>query len=119
MTLADRIIEVRASTGLGKKAFGKLFGVSHAAVDQWENGKTKSLKHHIVAEMEAKTGFCAIWINTGKGAKRVENHPGFVTERPTEYTSTDLKILEMLKKLPEEQKLRELAYLESEASRRD
>ena len=87
MALADRIIKVRASTGLGKQAFGKLFGVTHAAVDQWENGKTKSLKHYVVAKMEAETGFSAIWINTGKGPERADKPADSVKEEMKEYNA--------------------------------
>ena len=71
MTLSRRIKEVRATTGLNKSQFGKLAGVSHAAVGQWENDETKSIKFSILMKIQKDTGFSAAWIDSGRGPKKV------------------------------------------------
>lgn len=71
MTLSNRIQEVRKATQLNKVQFGKLVGVSHSAVGQWESGETKSLKYAKLMKIEKETGFSANWIDTGKGSKMI------------------------------------------------
>ena len=73
-SLASRIQEIRKHTKLNKVQFGKLAGVSHAAVGQWEGGETKSLKFEALMRIQKETGYDANWIDTGKGSK-------FVTDR--------------------------------------
>ena len=70
MMLSNRIKEIRASTGLNKVQFGKLFGVTHSAVGQWENGDTKALKSDVLIDMERKTGYRSQWISKGTLPKK-------------------------------------------------
>lgn len=70
MTLANRIKEVMGE--LTPSEFARACGVSPAAVTQWLKGDTKALKADPVALMEAKFGYRASWIVTGKGTKKIE-----------------------------------------------
>lgn len=45
-------------------------GVTQAAVSQWLDGTTRSLKAEKAARIEAATGYRASWIVTGKGPKK-------------------------------------------------
>lgn len=76
MSLAQRIKEIRQETGLNKVQFGKLLGVSHSAVNQWENGETKSLKYDVLAKIQQKTGFMPDWVNHGKPPKKSHKRGG-------------------------------------------
>lgn len=70
MTLADRIREAMG-TGMKPADLAREAGVTQAAVSQWLDGTTKSLKAEKAARIEAATGYRANWIVTGKGPKKV------------------------------------------------
>ena len=81
MSLAARIKEVMGSTPRGE--FAKVCRVSAGAVTQWLDGTTETLKAEPVALMEAKYGYRASWIVTGKGTKKIDQ-PAEVAWRFTE-----------------------------------
>lgn len=71
MTLADRIKEA-----MGAKTPAEIARAtkrSPAAVTQWTDGSTKSLKAETADLLEKATGYRASWIITGKGPKTLEN----------------------------------------------
>jgi phage repressor protein C with HTH and peptisase S24 domain len=86
MSLANRITEIRHDTGKNKSQFGKELGVSHAAVQQWENGETKSISYDVLTRLEKKYGYNPEWVNSGKLPKKssrylkvAENTPAYRT----------------------------------------
>lgn len=71
MGLAERIREAmgaRSAADLARAA-----QVSPAAVTQWLDGKTKTLKSDKAALLEIATGYRATWLATGKGPKMAGN----------------------------------------------
>jgi len=71
MTLADRIKEA-----MGVKTAADIARATRrtpAAVTQWMDGTTKSLKAETADLLEKATGYRAGWIITGKGPKTLEN----------------------------------------------
>ena len=70
-TLQERIAEIMETAGLTVGEIAQLTGVSSSAVTQWKEGPTKTIKAAPATKLAAKTGFSAIWISTGEGAKRL------------------------------------------------
>lgn len=68
-TKGERILEARKAAGLTQKKLGEACGVSHAAVQQWESGASKSLRPSNLFAVEKATGHSAYWIETGRGDK--------------------------------------------------
>lgn len=79
MELKDRLREVMEGAGLKKLQLSKAAGVSSGAVTQWLDGSTKAIKSDKAANLQAKTGYSAVWIATGVGEKLVataQAYPG-------------------------------------------
>lgn len=75
-----RIKELRAAFDLSQADLAKSLGMSPAAVAQWELNKTKP-GFESRAKIEAKYGWSAKWIETGKGlrvARKLVDHLGKV-----------------------------------------
>lgn len=72
-SLASRIKEVMGD--MTPSDFAAACGVSPASVTFWLNGDTKALKAEPVANMEARFGYRASWIVTGKGPKKIADKP--------------------------------------------
>lgn len=70
-TLQERIAEIMAAANLTVGQIAELTGVSSSAVTQWKDGPTKTIKASPATKLAAKTGYSAIWISTGEGAKRL------------------------------------------------
>lgn len=68
-TLQERIAEIMSATGLSVGDIAGIADVSSSAVTQWKDGPTKSLKTAPATKLAAKTGYSAMWIATGEGAK--------------------------------------------------
>lgn len=66
MTTRERIKEVRELLELTGEAFGKLAGVSKAAVSQWESGRTTPQRDALLS-LKRKRGISPEWITSGKG----------------------------------------------------
>ena len=64
--ISDRIKELRKTLGLSQEKFGKLAGVSKAAVSQWELGITKPERDALLALRKNKQ-INTLWITTGDG----------------------------------------------------
>lgn len=78
MALKDRIEEILGTSGLSKGALAEVAGVSAGAVSLWLNESpsgTKSLKAGTAEKIQAKTGFSAVWVATGKGPKMASQIP--------------------------------------------
>jgi transcriptional regulator with XRE-family HTH domain len=55
---------------LSQSEIARRLGISASAVNQIENGVTKSLKATTAARMEEETGFSARWLSSGEGNQR-------------------------------------------------
>lgn len=81
-TLAERIKAAREAAGIERPAdLAHMIGIKPAAVYQWENGTTKSLKADTLARLSKVTGVSADWIRDGTGSM----HGGGVREEPAPY----------------------------------
>lgn len=76
-TLKQRIEDLMQETGMDERAVAAAAGVSRSAVTQWlgkggDNSKEiKSLGVRPACKLEEATGFKALWLATGDGAKKV------------------------------------------------
>lgn len=75
MELKDRLLEVMVGAGLERLQFAKAAKVTSGAVTQWLDGSTKSIKSVKAANLQAATGYSAVWIATGEGDKLVATTP--------------------------------------------
>lgn len=74
--LAERVIEVRESTGKIPAEFAREVGISKSALSQIEDGSTKTLKHETALGMQRISGYRADWIATGRGSKKAKPTEG-------------------------------------------
>lgn len=68
-TLDQRIQEI-IDAGFTQAELFRAAGVSKGTANQWLNGQIKSIKLQYAQGIEAKTGFRAEWIVTGKGERK-------------------------------------------------
>lgn len=80
MGLADRIKEAMGDRKPG--AFAKETGVSPAAVTQWLDGSTKTLKAETAEKIEAVTGYSWRWLTSGRGPKLAAQYTGGQSNLP-------------------------------------
>ena len=73
--ISDRIKELRKTLGLSQEKFGKLAGVSKAAVSQWELGITKPERDALLALRKNKQ-INTLWVTTGDGDIFDKSSPG-------------------------------------------
>lgn len=66
MDTGERIKLARQKLELTQEAFGKLAGVSKAAVSYWENGRTKPERDALL-NLKHKRGISPEWVTSGKG----------------------------------------------------
>lgn len=67
-TSGERIRYARNNAGLTQNELGGACGVSRAAVTQWENGSSKSLRPENLFAVAKATKTNAQWLATGKGS---------------------------------------------------
>jgi phage repressor protein C with HTH and peptisase S24 domain len=84
MGLAERIRE--AMGRMSPADVARAAEVTPAAVTQWLDGTTKSLRAETAAKLEHATGYLASWIVTGKGPKRSTTNA--VSEPAAEYRTS-------------------------------
>lgn len=63
-------------------AFARETGVSPAAVTQWLDGSTKTLKAETAEKIEAVTGFSWRWLTSGRGPKLAAQYAGSEGQAP-------------------------------------
>lgn len=71
MALKDRI-QALLDAGFTRTEIAKAAKKSQSAVTQWLSGDTKELKSDSAAGIQAFTGFNAVWLATGQGARMAE-----------------------------------------------
>lgn len=95
--LADRIKRIRSEMGLSGAEFARRIGASRSAVNQIEDGTTKSLKATTLVAIERASGFNADWVATGRGQEK--KRPGALPDGDEAQID---KIYSGLIKLPKE-----------------
>ena len=68
-TLAERVRDACAATGLNTAAIASRLGISRAAVAQWMNGDSKRIRMERLFGLADMSGFEARWIALGVGPK--------------------------------------------------
>lgn len=69
-TLQERMAELMAESKWSIGEIAKIADVSSSAVSQWVNGQTASIKLEPAIRLERESGFSALWLANGKGAKK-------------------------------------------------
>ena len=79
--LSNRIKRIRDVLGLSQEALGDIAKISKQAVQQWESGQTKNIRNEQLFLLQAKTGFSAEWIATGRGNELIIDADNPMMER--------------------------------------
>lgn len=80
MELKDRIREAMEGAQLKPLQLAKATGRSSGAVTHWINGRTKSLKADTANSIQHATGYCAEWLISGKGVKKLRKESSGIYE---------------------------------------
>jgi transcriptional regulator with XRE-family HTH domain len=84
-TLAERCLEARLAAGYENRSeFARRIGTSPSAIQQIEDGRTRSLKADTLQGYVRVTGHSAEWLRTGTGSK-------FATPAQTAAASQDAR----------------------------
>ena len=74
-TIPERITIIKNELGItADTEFGRLCGMSKAVVGQLKTGLVKTFAARYAYKLEATTGFCGKWIQTGEGAMRLDRN---------------------------------------------
>jgi transcriptional regulator with XRE-family HTH domain len=72
-TLSERIIFIRKHLGYNtQNEFAEFVGIERTTISKIENGTSVGITKSNANLIEAKTGFSAEWIKTGKGPMKIE-----------------------------------------------
>lgn len=69
-TLEERIRTILEETGAEQITLADAAGVSKGTVNQWLDGKIKSIKLEYAVGIETRWGYNPVWVVLGKGAKK-------------------------------------------------
>jgi phage repressor protein C with HTH and peptisase S24 domain len=78
-TLEERIRTILNETGAEQLDLAQVAGVTKGTVNQWLDGKIKSIKLEYAVGIQEKYGYSAVWIVMGKGDKKI---PGLHADDP-------------------------------------
>lgn len=106
MDIGNRIRELRTSKDLSYDDFAVIGGVSVRSQRMYENNKTPPTAEYCKAIAEKFKDIDMNWLLTGEGEMLKKSTP---TEN---FSEEDLRILRMLKRLPEPQKKKEIEDIE-------
>lgn len=70
LTLSDRILIVQSDLGFDQVQLGAAMGVTKGTVNQWLNGKIKSLKLEYAKRLQERYGYNVDWLVLGTGPKK-------------------------------------------------
>jgi transcriptional regulator with XRE-family HTH domain len=88
-TLSERVQKVLAENPeLDQPTLGKIAGVTKGTVNQWLDGKIKSMKLDYAMRVQKRLGYSAAWLVMGEGAERVGN-PDSEKNVKSENTGTE------------------------------
>ncbi|WP_244121681.1 S24 family peptidase [Burkholderia gladioli] len=79
-TLDERMQMILSETGAEQIDVAAAAGVTKSTVNQWLDGKIKSIKLEYALGIQEKWGYSAVWIVMGRGAKRLSE---VVVDAPT------------------------------------
>jgi transcriptional regulator with XRE-family HTH domain len=115
MTLKDRIKEAMESAGLKHAELARATGKTNAAVTQWLDGSTKSLKADTATRLELATGFSAEWLVSGKGPKKRQAQDG-VGSVLHAITDDEWRFLEDFRRLTDHDRARYASEISARAT---
>ena len=96
MHLKDRIKEAMDGAGMSPADLARATKRTPGAVTQWLDGMTKSLKAETASRIELATGYCATWIATGKGQKKLAEQRQY----PAQVEKSNVSEIERRAKVP-------------------
>lgn len=106
MDIGNRIKELRISKNLSYDDFAVIAGVSVRSQRMYESNKTPPTAEYCKAIAEKFTEIDMNWLLTGEGEMLKKSMPN------ESFSEEDLRILRMLKRLPEPQKKKEIEDIE-------
>jgi len=88
-TLSERVQKILDETpDLDQPGLAKIAGVTKGTVNQWLDGKIKSMKLEYAARIQKRLGFSAVWLVLGEGEDRIGVPHGGENVNSTNTTQT-------------------------------
>ena len=106
MTIGNRVKEARKKAGMTQEMLARLSGVPQARISALELNKNK--KSSYLIQLSNALGVSPNWLETGLADSSVE----------IEYTVMEKELLRLIKGLSEEDRKREISYIQKLVSAR-
>lgn len=106
MTIGNRVKEARKKAGMTQEMLARLSGVPQARISALELNKNK--KSSYLIQLSNALGVSPNWLETGVDYSSVE----------VEYTAMEKELLRLIKGLSEEDRAREISYIQKLVSAR-
>lgn len=92
-TLSERVeLVFREHPGLDQPELGRIAGVTKGTVNQWLDGKIKSMKMEYATKIEKALGYRAAWLVMGEEPRKAEKIQRDDINSPNNGTNTVLSI---------------------------
>jgi transcriptional regulator with XRE-family HTH domain len=106
LTIGSRVQEARKKAGMTQEMLARLSGVPQARISALELNKNK--KSSYLIQLSQALGVSANWLETGVADSAVK----------VEYTAMEKELLRLIKELSEEDRAREISYIQKLVSAR-
>tara|TARA_R100001369_G_scaffold11220_1_gene24657 strand:+ start:220 stop:549 length:330 start_codon:yes stop_codon:yes gene_type:complete len=100
MSVGDRVKKARTECGMTQEMLARISGVSQARISALELNKNKTSRYLI--ELSTALGVDPSWLSTGAATAEIK----------VDYTPVEKEFLRLIKELSEEDRAREIAYLQ-------
>lgn len=106
MTVGNRVKQARTKAGMTQEMLARISGVAQARISALELNKNKSSRYLI--ELSTALGVEPAWLSTGAATGEVK----------VDYTPLEKELMRLIMGLSEEDRAREIAYIQKLVSAR-
>ena len=106
VSIGKRLREARKEAGMTQVMLSKISQIDQARISALESGVQKSSVY--LVRLATALGVDPVWLETGKETKFVKN----------EYTAVELELLNLLRQMSDEERAREISYIQKLISQR-
>lgn len=100
MSVGDRVKQARQDAGMTQEMLAKISGVAQARISALELNKNKTSRYLI--QLSTALGVDPSWLSTGAATAEIK----------VDYTPLEKEFLRLIKELSEEDRAREIAYIQ-------
>ncbi len=106
MSIGKRLRKARKEAGMTQVVLSKISQIDQARISALESGVQKSSVY--LVRLATALGVDPVWLETGEETKFVKN----------EYTAVELELLSLLRQMSDEERAREISYIQKLISQR-